>query len=132
MRYNLIFDILGLLSKYISVMFIIPIVVALVLKEYNHIPPFMITGIISLVLGYLFSLKKADKKAIDNIKKSESLTTVFFAWVLFSLICTVPYLFYGFNFTDACFEAVSGVTTTGATIMQDFNNKKNSYLGIAF
>ena len=120
MRYNLVFNILGLLSKYISVMFIIPIVAAILLKESSHIPPFLITGFIALFLGYLFSLKNAQQKDIDNIKKSESLMTVFFAWIFFGLICTIPYLFYGFSFVDSCFEAISGVTTTGATVIQDF------------
>ncbi len=121
MRYNLILNILGLISKYIGIMFIIPILTALCLKEYNHILPFVVTGVFALVLGYLFSLKKATQKDIDSIKKSESLTTVFFAWVLFAIICTIPYLFYDMNFTNAVFEAMSGVTTTGGTVIQDFN-----------
>lgn len=121
MRYDLVFNILGLLSKYISVMFIIPIIVAFILKETNHIFPFFLTGIIALFLGFVFSFKKVPQKEIDNIKKSESLMTVFFAWVFFGLICTIPYLFYGFDFTNACFEAISGVTTTGASVIENFN-----------
>ena len=110
MRYNLIFDILGLLSKYISAMFLIPIVAAIVLNEISHIPPFLITGFIALLLGFLFSINKANQKDIDNIKKSESLATVVFAWILFGIICTIPYLFYDFSFTNACFESISGAT----------------------
>ncbi|MBQ8848337.1 MAG: TrkH family potassium uptake protein [Candidatus Gastranaerophilales bacterium] len=121
MRYNLIFNILGLLSKYISIMFLIPIVAAMILKETNHLMPFFVTGVIALILGYIFSFNKAEQKDIDSIKKSESLVTVFFAWVFFGLICTIPFLFYGFDFTNACFEAISGVTTTGASIIQDFS-----------
>jgi len=120
MRYNLIFNILGLIAKYIGIMFIIPIIAAFILKETNCIQPFLVTGIISIIVGFIFSINKADKKDIDNIKKSESLTIVFFAWILFGLICSVPYLFYDFNFTNALFEAMSGVTTTGATIIKDF------------
>ena len=120
MRYNLIFNILGLISKYIGVLFILPIICAVVLSEYNSIIPFLLTGIIATLLGFLFSIKKVEQKEIDSIKKSESLATVFFAWVLFALICTIPYLFYGFDFTNAVFEATSGVTTTGATIINNF------------
>ena len=83
--------------------------------------PFFVTGVIALILGYIFSFNKAEQKDIDSIKKSESLVTVFFAWVFFGLICTIPFLFYGFDFTNACFEAISGVTTTGASIIQDFS-----------
>ena len=69
MRYNLIFNILGLLSKYISIMFLIPIVAAMILKETNHLMPFFVTGVIALILGYIFSFNKAEQKDIDSIKK---------------------------------------------------------------
>ena len=121
MRYSLILNILGMMAKYIGILFLIPIICALLLKEYNAIIPFLTTGIIALIIGFLFSIKKVEQKEIDNIKKSESLTTVFFAWILFALICVIPYLFYGMNFTNASFESMSGVTTTGATIMDDYS-----------
>lgn len=121
MRYNLIFNIMGMIAKYIGIMFIIPVIVSFVLKENEAFMPFFITGVIAAAVGFVFSLNKADKKDIDNIKKSESLTIVFFAWVLFGLICSIPYLFWDFSFTNALFEAISGVTTTGATSIQDFS-----------
>ena len=120
MRYNLIFNILSMLLKQVGFMFLIPIVAALLLHETKEIIPFLIAGIVSYFSGFVFSINNADKKDIDNIKKTESLTTVLFAWILFSLMCSIPYLFYGFNFTNACFESVSGVTTTGGTIIQNF------------
>lgn len=121
MRYGLISNILGLISKFLSFIFIPPILVALSMKEYSHILPFTVGAIFCLILGFILTLKKEHQKDIDNLKKSESLAVVFFAWVLFGLICTIPYLFYNLNFTDACFEAFSGVTTTGATIFQNFD-----------
>ena len=120
MRYNLILNILGMISKYIGILFLIPLVCAFFLKEYNAIIPFLSTGIVALIIGFLFSIKKVEQKEIDNIKKSESLATVFFAWVLFAIICTIPYLFYEMDFTNASFEAMSGVTTTGASIINDY------------
>ena len=121
MRYNLIANILGLISKYIGIMFIIPIIAAFILKETSHIYPFSTSMIIALILGLVLSYKKIPQKEIDNIRKSESLTTVFFAWILFALLCSIPYLFYNFSFTDALFEGMSGVTTTGATVISNFS-----------
>lgn len=125
MRYNLIFNILGMISKYIGIMFIIPIIACFLLKE-NCAHIYFITGIIALLIGFLFSFNKAPQKEIDNIKKSESLTIVFFAWVLFALISSIPYLFYDFSITNAIFEATSGVTTTGATVITDFSQYPKS------
>ena len=122
MRYGLILNIIGSISRYIGIMFLIPILAALLLKENSQIIPFLTAGIVSFLLGFLFTLKKASQKDIDNIKKSESLALVFFLWLFFGIICTIPYLFYGFNFLDSTFEAFSGITTTGATIIQDFSS----------
>lgn len=121
MRYSLILNILGMISKYIGIMFLIPTVAAFVLREPEDAVPFLITGLIAALIGFLLSFKKVSQKDIDNIKKSESLATVFFSWIFFALVCSIPYLFYGLSFTNSLFEAMSGVTTTGGTIMQDFS-----------
>lgn len=121
MRYGLILNILGLISKYIGIMFIIPVVAALILGEAAEAIPFLTSAIIAVVIGFLFSCKKTCQKEIDNIKKSESLVTVFFAWIFFAFLCSIPYLFYDLSFTNAVFEAMSGVTTTGGTIIENFS-----------
>ena len=121
MRYNLIFYILSMAFKHIGILFLIPVAVAILLQENKEILPFISTALISILIGFIFSINNTNKKDIDNIKKTESLITVLFAWLLFSLICSIPYLFYGFSFTDACFEAVSGVTTTGGSIIQNYD-----------
>ena len=121
MRYNLIFNILGLISRYTSTMFIIPIVAAIILGEYKEILPFISSLVIALIIGYVFSINKVNQKSIDSIKKSESLTTVFFSCILFTIICAIPYLFYDFSITNAFFEAMSGTTTTGGTVISDFS-----------
>ena len=40
-------------------------------------------------------------------------------WLLVPLVGAVPFLFYGFGFTDALFESVSGFTTTGSTVISE-------------
>lgn len=121
MRYGLILNVLSMLLKYIGIMFVIPIIAALCIGEYLEITPYIVAGVICVILSFLFSLNKFHNKDIENIKKTESLVTVFFAWILFSLMCAIPYLFYDFSFTNAFFEAVSGTTTTGATVISNFS-----------
>ena len=58
MRYNLIFNLMGLSSKYIALIFIIPVIAAIILKEFNQIPPFLITAVLSYFAGILLNLKK--------------------------------------------------------------------------
>ena len=57
-----------------------------------------------------------------NLRPKEGFVTVAFAWILLSLFGALPFVFSGVipNYVDAVFEAVSGFTTTGATVITDF------------
>jgi len=121
MRTRIITSSIGVILKYIGLVLLAPIIFALIYKEYASILPFVAASVISLVLGFLLDFKKVGEKEINEINRIEALATVFFAWVFFGLVCTIPYLFYGFSPLNALFEAVSGVTTTGATIITDFS-----------
>ena len=121
MRYNIVSNIVGSNLRYIGVVLLLPILFALAYKELNHVLPFICTSFVSILLGFLFTLAHVSEKDIDSVKKTEALSGVFFSWVFFALVCAIPYLFYNFNFTNAVFESVSGITTTGATVINNFN-----------
>ena len=57
----------------------------------------------------------------DELGTREAIAGVAFAWVAASLQGCMPYMLGGYipAFTDAYFEAMSGFTTTGATILRD-------------
>lgn len=121
MRYNIVSNIIGSNLRYISIIMLAPVIFSILYREPVHSFAFICASVISVILGFLFTLPKASEKDIDSIKKPEALCGVFFSWVFFAIICAVPYLFYGINITNSLFESVSGITTTGATILQDFS-----------
>lgn len=121
MRYNILSTVIGSNLRYIGIVMLIPVIFALLYHEANHSLPFICAAFVSVILGFLFALPKTTEKDIDSMKKTEALAGVFFSWVFFSLVCAIPYLFYNFNFTNAVFESVSGITTTGATIFVDYS-----------
>jgi trk system potassium uptake protein TrkH len=55
---------------------------------------------------------------------------IVFSWVLASILGSLPFYFSGYfpSYPDALFEAVSGVTTTGATILTDIESLPKSIL----
>lgn len=57
----------------------------------------------------------------QELRAREGFAIVTFAWVLFSLFGSLPFLLSGAipNFTNAFFETMSGFTTTGASILVD-------------
>ena len=120
MRYNIVSNIIGSNLRYIGVVLLTPILFALAYKELNHTLPFVCASLISILLGFVFTLPKVLEKDIDSVKKPEALSGVFFSWVFFALVCAIPYLFYDFSLTNAVFESVSGITTTGATVINDY------------
>ncbi len=121
MRYNIVSNIIGSNLRYIGIVLLTPVIFAILYKEASHTLPFICASFVSIALGFLFTLPKATEKDIDSIKKPEALSGVFFSWVFFAIVCAIPYLFYNIGVVDAIFESVSGITTTGATILQDYS-----------
>lgn len=114
----------SLAMMYFSVFLMIPIIIALIYQENQAILPFLIAGATSLMLSV--TLKKIIRetsqiKSINDIKKGEGLCVVTFCWIFAGLFAMIPYLFFDLNPIDALFEASSGITATGATVLTHFN-----------
>lgn len=82
---------------------------------------FLITMVVSVLLGVVFWL--LGQKSTGHLYRREGLLLVLIVYVLTPFIGSLPFLLNGTltNPFDAYFEAVSGLTTTGATIMQPKN-----------
>lgn len=127
MRINYITNALGLILKDIGFVAFIPVFVALYYHDMNSILPFVCAGFSALFAGMIFnkiSKKTAQSDTLNDIKRSEALMVVSLSWLLLGILSSIPYIFYGFTPINALFEGVSGITTTGATIIQDFNLPK--------
>lgn len=122
MRLNYLAYALGLTLIYIGLVILIPVIVALVYGEIGSILPFLTASVISMLLGA--GLRKTVPDTLENlndIKKAEALFTVALSWIIFGLVAAIPYLFYGLSPINALFESISGITTTGATILTHYD-----------
>lgn len=107
-----------------SILFIFPIIVALIYNEPFLV--FIIPQIISLILGLLFNSVDARK---FTIFAKDGFKIVALSWIIISLIGALPfYLNKDASFIDSVFETVSGFTTTGATIFKDVEALNKSIL----
>ncbi len=120
MNFKAIFNTISLILKYISFVMLAPCICAAAVKEYDSLFPFIMVSILSYVL-YKILKDGEEGSEFNNISRSEALAAVLFAWIMFSVISAIPFLYYGLHPIDALFEAVSGVTTTGATVLTDFS-----------
>ncbi len=124
MRLDYLANAIGLTMMYIGLVILAPVAVALIYGEYSSVLPFLTTAATSALIGY--ALRKFVKNAstlenLNDIKKGEALFIVASVWVVFSLVSSIPYLFYGISPINALFESVSGITTTGATILTHYD-----------
>lgn len=127
MRLNYLANAIGLIMIYIGIVILTPIPVGFYYNETQSIMPFLIASIVG-VLGGL-ALRKLIPNAskvenLNDIKKSEALFIVVISWIMFGILSAIPYLFYGLGTLDSLFEAVSGITTTGATIITHYHYEK--------
>jgi trk system potassium uptake protein TrkH len=121
MRINYIANVLGLIMIYFGVVILTPIIIALIYKDYFSIIPFLTASIISLITGLILRKTTSEVSGFNNLKRTEGLFIVVLTWTVISVITAIPYLFYKLSPINAIFEAISGVTTTGATILTDFS-----------
>ena len=121
MKLNNILNALGIILVAFGTILLSPIAVALIEKEYSSVLPFVVASFTSISLGLVFQKYGGFSRNFDDLKRNEGMLIVSLAWIVTAAMGAIPYLFYGLSPLDAYFESVSGITTTGATILMDFS-----------
>lgn len=124
MRFNYLLGAAGLILMYIGFTMLVPIAVALIYQEYSSIQAFLIPAVACVFAGWLvkaIARKIADFGSFNDIKKSEGLFIVVMTWVLMGGLASIPFMLLGISPINALFEAASGITTTGGTILTNFD-----------
>lgn len=119
---------IGQIVRLFSVTFALPILIALIYDPWDGslfglaIPstiwPFLLS--MALCLGVSVLLEAITKKVeTEDLQDKEAYLTVGIGWLILTIIAALPFWASGVlpNFVDAFFEAMSGLTTTGATVI---------------
>ena len=115
MKKKIVYKYLGKVLKTFSTLLLFPIIVSIIYKE--HITPFLVPFFISLILGCLLDDIKVKNK---TLYAKDGFSIVALSWILISIIGAIPFMMeVKLSFFDAFFEAVSGFTTTGATVFKN-------------
>jgi len=77
--------------------------------------------VITFASGALMRLTTIHRQR--ELRPRDGFLLVFMVWTILPAFATLPLMFYidGLSFTDAYFETVSGVTTTGATVLSNLD-----------
>ena len=129
MQLSIVSKTIGLLLMVFSFAQVPPIIVDLIYSEgeyYSFLFSFALTVLGGLILWWPFKDIKKDFRLREGI-----LIVVCF-WIVLSLFGTLPFLITdsirNLSFSDAFFESMSGLTTTGATVLSQLDDLPKSIL----
>ena len=111
-----VLNVLGSMLMLFSVTYLMPIVTSLIYSDGLFVD-FIYAAAGCLLAGA--ALVAVTRRHQRELRSRDGFLLVTLAWVLMSAIATVPLLLAlpGLSFTDAFFETMSGLSTTGATVL---------------
>ena len=125
MNYKSILNLLGILLAIFSLAFIPPLIVTFIYEEQLK-EIFLYSFLFLISLGVLMWFISRQKGLPLNISDGFIITTMF--WVVLACAGSIPFYFFGLSINDAIFESVSGITTTGATLIVGLDELPKSLL----
>ncbi len=125
-NYKTVFFTLGILQIILGLSMIVPILTQFF---YNQLDSgFISSGLVTIVFGILFFLANLDHDKKLNLPQAFLLTAL--SWLSIAIFGSLPFIFSDMNlsFTDSFFESMSGITTTGSTIITNLNETPKAIL----
>lgn len=104
-----------------SVLMMLPMFVSLIYGESKNAVIFLIVSFVNFIV--FFPLTKLIPKS-DKIYTKEGFAIVAAAWIMWAVVGAFPFYLSGIltSYTDCFFETVSGLTTTGATVLSEISS----------
>ena len=118
MNTRFVLYVLGALLFIEGGLMLLPVAVALFYTEHDLLPILYSSAVAFVVGGSFWYFNRECSKEIG---KREGFVIVGVVWIVYAFFGSLPFVFSGYipSITDAFFEAMSGFTTTGSTILSD-------------
>ena len=125
-NYKTVFFTLGILQIILGISMLIPILTQIIYSELDS--SFIGAAIISIIFGVLFFLSNLNHDKKLNLQKAFLLTAL--SWLTIAIFGSLPFIFSNLelSITDSFFESMSGITTTGSTIISNLQEAPKSIL----
>lgn len=128
MDYRKLGNILGKIMILEGILMLAPLAVSLIYREsYRHILAFTVPMLALYLLGFLLQLPRPRR---SHLYQREGFALTALVWIMMTLFGAVPFVISGDipDYIDACFEIMSGFTTTGASVIGDLTVISHSIL----
>ena len=121
-----VFFLIGILLIVLGASMLAPYSLQIIFRENSH--SFISASFVTIFIGVLFVLANLEREFKLNLRQTFLFSSL--AWIMVALFGSLPFLLSTQNFTlsEAFFESMSGITTTGATIISDLDNSPKSIL----
>jgi trk system potassium uptake protein TrkH len=108
----------GVILRVFGLALLAPAGVAVGYGEHYDAAGFVLAALVGIVVGHLLRAADREPAAVHRI---DALAVVAGSWLLTAGVAAIPYVWAGLTPVDAMFESMSGLTTTGATVFEDFS-----------
>lgn len=115
---------LGQIALGLAALTLVPLIASLLFGEYAFSWRLATVVIVLLLLG----LPLRRLPAALDVQANEALSFVALAFLMAAVFMSFPLMASGLSFTDALFESISGVTTTGLSTAGDVEGRAQSFL----
>ena len=125
-NYKTVFFTLGILQIILGIFMMIPLIIQFIYNEVDS--SFLGASIVTIIFGVLFFLSNLDHDKKLNLQQAFLLTAL--SWLSIAVFGSLPFIFSDadFSITNAFFESMSGITTTGSTIISNLENTPKGIL----
>ena len=123
MNLKAIINLFSILVLLFSLSYVFPIVVSLVFNDnslYLFLPTFIFVGALGLI-GFFFT-----KGVQRDLSAKDGFVIIVMFWLVLSLAGSIPFYLSGMSPIDSFFESMSGITTTGATVISNIETLPES------
>ena len=125
MNLKSIINLFSILILFFSASYIFPIIVSAIFNDgsmHLFIYALIVIGLIGLI-GFL-----ATRGSTNDMSNKEGFIIIVLFWIVLSIAGSIPFYLSGMSVIDSIFESMSGITTTGATVISNLDALPESIL----
>ena len=121
-----VFFITGVLLVVLGIFMLVPYSLQILYEENSH--SFLSSAFVTIFIGVLFILGNLEKEHRLNLQETFFFSTL--AWVFIAAFGSLPFTLstLDLSISEAFFESMSGITTTGSTVISNLDNSPKSIL----
>ena len=120
-----ILNLFSILVLFFSFSYVFPIIVSLIYKD-GALDIFLKTLVFVSSIGIIGLI--ITRKIKNELSQKDGFVIIVMFWIVLSTAGSIPFYLSGMSFIDSFFESMSGITTTGATVISNIDALPESVL----